>query len=93
MRTRFHHLALLILVLAAACSGPGMSSNAPPAAGTANASDIGTEYVEGSATPDGIGKPYRRYLSNRLRDSFDLDGTPVRMVFRRKRKLDDADDK
>ena len=56
MRTRFHHLALLILVLAAACSGPGMSSNAPPAAGTANASDIGTEYVEGSATPDGIGK-------------------------------------
>ena len=44
-------------------------------------------FVFFSNTPDGIAPPYRRYLSNRLREEFDLDGTPVRVVFRRKRKI------
>lgn len=40
-----------------------------------------------SNTPDGIGPAYRRYLTNRLRDEFGFMGTPLRLQFRRRRKL------
>ena len=40
-----------------------------------------------SNTPDGIGPAYRRYLANRLRDAFGFEGTPLRLQFRRRRKL------
>ena len=40
-----------------------------------------------SNTPEGIGLDYRRYLSNRLREEFGFEGTPLRMQFRRRRKL------
>lgn len=44
-------------------------------------------FVFFSNTPDGIAAPYRRYLSNRLRDRFGFRGTPLRLHFRRRRKL------
>ncbi len=34
--------------------------------------------------PEGVHFSYRRYLANQLRESFDLDGTPVRIVCRAK---------
>lgn len=34
--------------------------------------------------PDLIGPSYERYLENRLRETFDLTGTPVRLTFRKK---------
>ncbi|MEN0064496.1 MAG: ribosome biogenesis GTPase Der [Myxococcota bacterium] len=40
-----------------------------------------------SNTPEGIGATYRKYLSNRLRTSFDFEGTPLRLHFKRRRKL------
>lgn len=40
-----------------------------------------------SNTPEGIGHDYRRYLSNRLREEFGFQGTPLRMQFRRRRKI------
>ena len=43
-------------------------------------------FVFWSNTPDGIAKPYRRYLSNRLRDAFGFEGTPLRLQFRKRRK-------
>jgi GTP-binding protein len=44
-------------------------------------------FVFFANTPEAIAKPYQRYLSNRLRESFELYGSPVRMVFKRRRKL------
>jgi len=49
-------------------------------------------FIFFSNTPDGVAPPYRRYLSNRLREEFDLDGTPLRVVFRRKRKAGDEEE-
>jgi GTP-binding protein len=43
-----------------------------------------------SNTPDGIGPAYRRYLANRLREDFGLEGTPLRLHFKRRRKLGEA---
>jgi GTPase len=43
-----------------------------------------------SNTPDGIGPAYRRYLANRLRDDFGFEGTPLRLQFRRRRKLGES---
>lgn len=40
-----------------------------------------------SNTPEGIGVAYRRYLENRLRSEFGFEGTPLRLQFRRRRKL------
>ncbi|MEZ4237791.1 MAG: ribosome biogenesis GTPase Der [Myxococcota bacterium] len=40
-----------------------------------------------SNTPDGIGPAYRRYLANRLREEFGFEGAPLRLQFRRRRKL------
>ena len=34
--------------------------------------------------PDDIKQPYKNYLENQLRDSFDLTGVPVRLFFRKK---------
>jgi GTP-binding protein len=34
--------------------------------------------------PEGVHFSYRRYLANQLREAFDLDGTPVRIVARKK---------
>jgi len=34
--------------------------------------------------PEGITPAYRRYLENKLRGSFDLEGVPIRLSFRRK---------
>ncbi len=39
-----------------------------------------------SNSPDAIQPAYQRYLVNRLRDLYDLTGTPVRMHFKRKRR-------
>lgn len=38
-------------------------------------------------TPDGVTAAYQRYLTNRLRETFDLEGSPVRMHIKRRRKL------
>ncbi len=38
-------------------------------------------------TPDGVTPAYQRYLVNRLREQFDLEGTPVRLHIKRRRKL------
>jgi GTP-binding protein len=34
--------------------------------------------------PQGIKEPYRRYLENRLRESFDFEGVPITISFRKK---------
>ncbi len=34
--------------------------------------------------PEVVDDNFRRYLENRLRENFDLEGTPVRLRFRRK---------
>ena len=33
----------------------------------------------------GIAKPYQRYLLNSLRETFDLSGVPIRMIFRQQK--------
>ena len=43
-------------------------------------------FVFFSNNPEAIGKPYQRYLVNRLREGFELNGTPVKTIFRRRRK-------
>ncbi|MEO0605070.1 MAG: ribosome biogenesis GTPase Der, partial [Myxococcota bacterium] len=43
-----------------------------------------------SNTPEGIHQTYQKYLSNRLREAFDFEGTPLRLNFRRRRKLGEA---
>lgn len=51
--------ALLVLAsFATACTGPGVPSNAPGVAGARAEAEASTEYVEGRATVDGIGKFY-----------------------------------
>lgn len=42
-------------------------------------------------TPEGIHVTYQRYLERRLREQFSLEGTPVRLHFRKRRKLADGD--
>jgi len=44
-------------------------------------------FVFWSNTPDGIQKAYERYLSNRLRETFGFDGTPLKLHFRKRRTL------
>ena len=34
--------------------------------------------------PDLVDDNYERYLENRLREAFELEGTPIRLKFRRK---------
>ena len=43
-----------------------------------------------SNTPEGVGPAYRRYLTNRLRDAFGFEGTPLRLHLKRRRKLGEA---
>ncbi len=38
--------------------------------------------------PEGIGDGYRRFLENRLRETYDLTGVPIRLQFRRKSRRD-----
>jgi GTP-binding protein len=38
-------------------------------------------------TPEGIHETYKRYLDRRLREQFALEGSPVRLHFRKRRKL------
>ncbi|NNK63780.1 MAG: class I SAM-dependent methyltransferase [Gemmatimonadetes bacterium] len=52
------HLALLLAIVAAACGGPGQPSNASLPAGGGSALETSTDYVEGQASVDGIGKSY-----------------------------------
>jgi len=47
-------------------------------------------FVFFSNTPEGIKTPYRRYLSNRLRQEFDFEGTPLRLHFRKRRKTGES---
>ncbi|MCO4745413.1 MAG: ribosome biogenesis GTPase Der [Proteobacteria bacterium] len=41
-------------------------------------------------TPEGIHETYQRYLEGRLRDHFALEGTPVRLHFRKRRKTEEG---
>lgn len=43
-------------------------------------------------TPDGIPAAYRRYLQRRLREDFDFTGSPLRLHFKKRRKLGEAED-
>jgi GTP-binding protein len=36
--------------------------------------------------PEGVHFSYRRYLANQLRETFDLDGTPVKIVCRARKQ-------
>ncbi len=40
-----------------------------------------------SNTPEGIAPPYKRYLQNSLRESYGFKGTPIRLQFRKRRKM------
>jgi GTP-binding protein len=44
-------------------------------------------FVAYSNTPEGIDARYKRYLINRLRESFGFDGSPIKLHIRRRRKL------
>jgi GTP-binding protein len=41
-------------------------------------------------SPEAIAAPYLRYLENRLRDSYDFEGTPIRIRLKRKRRPGEA---
>ncbi len=43
-------------------------------------------FIFSTNSPDGVRTNYRRYLSNRIRDAFGFEGTPLRFEFREKRK-------
>jgi GTPase len=43
-----------------------------------------------SNTPDGIGPAYRRYMARRLREEYGFEGTPLRLNFKRRRKIGEA---
>jgi GTP-binding protein len=43
-------------------------------------------FVFFSNTPEGVVPAYRSFLSNRLREEYGLEGTPIRMYFRKRRK-------
>jgi GTP-binding protein len=43
-------------------------------------------FIIWTNSPDALKAPYRRYLENRLRDTYGFDGTPVRIWIRKKRK-------
>lgn len=49
-------------------------------------------FVFFSNTPEGVVASYRRYLNNRMRDEYDLDGVPLKMFFRKRRKLGEEKD-
>ncbi len=38
-------------------------------------------------TPEGVGPAYRRYLERRLREDFGFEGSPLRLHFKKRRKL------
>jgi GTP-binding protein len=44
-------------------------------------------FVAYSNTPEGVDDRYKRYLTNRLREVFGFQGTPVKLHIRRRRKL------
>jgi GTP-binding protein len=46
-----------------------------------------------AGTPEGISTSYMRYLENQLRDTFDLQGTPIKLIFRARRKERGDEDK
>jgi len=41
-------------------------------------------------TPEGVTEPYKRYLRNRLRETYELAGTPIRLHFKQKRRTGEA---
>ena len=41
--------------------------------------------------PDLVNDTYARYIENRMREAFDLAGTPIRLRFRNKKKEDGED--
>ncbi|MEE9253075.1 MAG: ribosome biogenesis GTPase Der [Thermodesulfobacteriota bacterium] len=43
-------------------------------------------FVIFTNTSKGIGEGYKRFIENRLRDEFDFEGTPMKLIFRTKRK-------
>jgi GTPase len=43
-------------------------------------------FVVWSNSPDGVKEPYRRYLENKLRDTWNFTGTPLKLHIRQKRK-------
>ncbi len=47
-------------------------------------------FIVWSNTPDGVQTPYKRYLENRLRETFGFQGTPLSIDIRKKRKPGEA---
>ncbi len=47
-------------------------------------------FIVWSNSPEGVKVGYRRYLENRLRQTYDFRGTPIRLKVRRKRKPGEA---
>jgi GTP-binding protein len=43
-------------------------------------------FVFWSNTPEGVPDSYERYLANRLREEFDFQGSPLKILFRQRRK-------
>jgi GTP-binding protein len=41
---------------------------------------------------DAVGEAYRRYLENRLRDTFDIEGSPIQLILRSRRRGDAVPD-
>jgi GTP-binding protein len=49
-------------------------------------------FVFWSNTPEGVVPAYKAYLANRLRQEYHLDGTPLKLHFRKRRNLGDPVD-
>jgi GTP-binding protein len=49
-------------------------------------------FVIWSNSPDAIQESYKRYLRNKMRDTFGFEGTPLRLKLRRKRRPWDTDE-
>ncbi len=47
-------------------------------------------FVIWSNTPEGVDETYKRYLKNRLRKHYGFEGTPLRLDFKKKRRLGEA---
>jgi GTP-binding protein len=59
------------------------------------ASQVGVyppKFVLFCTDADAVGEAYRRYLENRLRDTFDIEGSPIQLILRSRRRGDAVPD-
>ncbi len=48
-------------------------------------------FVVSTNEPDAIHFSYQRYVANRIRERFGFEGTPIKVLYRRKRRRGDEE--